>query len=225
MSRWPGSELPRTEGTRKLKRREIREWVIGWQRRPRRPRGGDTARDAVVALRRRPHGQWRATIDELGLSSLERVELMVALEERFHTTIDESPSRERRASPTSNGSCSEGGASQRGGRRHARAGGLPVVEPVLAGAPAAPREPGDLAPPAGARLCVDPGRRTRAPRPPQRSGRLRREPSEPHGRAGDPRGDGWSRAGARRGGHGQGVLRSTLLPGARVSLAVVHATA
>ena len=29
VSRWPGSELPRTEGTRKLKRREIREWAAG----------------------------------------------------------------------------------------------------------------------------------------------------------------------------------------------------
>ena len=29
------------------------------------------------------------TMDELGLSSLERVELMVALEDRFGTTIDE----------------------------------------------------------------------------------------------------------------------------------------
>jgi acyl-coenzyme A synthetase/AMP-(fatty) acid ligase len=27
VSVWPGSELPRTEGTRKLKRREIRDWV------------------------------------------------------------------------------------------------------------------------------------------------------------------------------------------------------
>src|SRR6185503_17076491 len=26
---WPGAELPRTEGTRKLKRRELRAWLIG----------------------------------------------------------------------------------------------------------------------------------------------------------------------------------------------------
>src|SRR6185369_8397923 len=26
---WPGTELPRTEGTRKLKRRELRAWLMG----------------------------------------------------------------------------------------------------------------------------------------------------------------------------------------------------
>ena len=26
---WPGSELPRTEGTRKLKRRELKDWLAG----------------------------------------------------------------------------------------------------------------------------------------------------------------------------------------------------
>src|SRR5204863_6494224 len=26
---WPGTELPRTEGTRKLKRRELRAWLVG----------------------------------------------------------------------------------------------------------------------------------------------------------------------------------------------------
>ena len=85
---WPGTELPRTEGTRKLKRAQIREWV----------RSGSTAvaeprADTVEALLAR-FAQGRdisgvTTLEELGLSSLERVELMVALEDRFQTRIDE----------------------------------------------------------------------------------------------------------------------------------------
>ncbi len=89
ISVWPSGELPRTEGTRKLKRREIREWVAtGDLPQP------STAHDATVAdlVSRFADGRpisSATTIDELGLSSLERVELMVALEERFGTTIDE----------------------------------------------------------------------------------------------------------------------------------------
>jgi long-chain acyl-CoA synthetase len=85
---WPGPELPRTEGTRKLKRAQIREWV----------RSGATAiappqSDTVEALLARfAHGRdisGVTTLEELGLSSLERVELMVVLEDRFQTRIDE----------------------------------------------------------------------------------------------------------------------------------------
>jgi long-chain acyl-CoA synthetase len=64
---WPGAELPRTEGTRKLKRHEIRAWLHTGSR----------------AL------QPGATLEEMGLSSLERIEMMVALEEALNTTIDE----------------------------------------------------------------------------------------------------------------------------------------
>jgi long-chain acyl-CoA synthetase len=89
ISVWPSGELPRTEGTRKLKRREIRDWVATGHL----PRAS-VAHDATVAdlVARFAGGRSispATTIDELGLSSLERVELMVALEERFGTTIDE----------------------------------------------------------------------------------------------------------------------------------------
>jgi long-chain acyl-CoA synthetase len=85
---WPTSELPRTEGTRKLKRGAIRDWVQS---------GGTTAPPAAAdtfeeLLGRFAHGQQvggSTTLEELGLSSLERVELMVALEDRFQTRIDE----------------------------------------------------------------------------------------------------------------------------------------
>jgi long-chain acyl-CoA synthetase len=85
---WPGSELPRTEGTRKLKRRAIRDWVQS---------GGATSTSAAVDTLEGLVGRFApgrtlagsTTLDELGLSSLERVELMVALEDRFQTRIDE----------------------------------------------------------------------------------------------------------------------------------------
>jgi long-chain acyl-CoA synthetase len=87
---WPEPELPRTEGTRKLKRGAIREWA----------RTGATAgatrtdSDRLSALVGKYSGREglspATTIEELGLSSLERVELMVALEDAFQTRLDES---------------------------------------------------------------------------------------------------------------------------------------
>jgi long-chain acyl-CoA synthetase len=85
---WPTAELPRTEGTKKLKRRAIRDWVeSGASAVP--AASGDTLEQL---LGRFAHGrslEGSTTLDELGLSSLERVELMVALEDRFQTRIDE----------------------------------------------------------------------------------------------------------------------------------------
>jgi long-chain acyl-CoA synthetase len=89
ISRWPGDELPRTEGTRKLKRREVRDWVTsGATTTP----GAAHASGVEALLARFGSGgpvSGEMTLDELGLSSLERVELMVALEERFGKPIDE----------------------------------------------------------------------------------------------------------------------------------------
>jgi long-chain acyl-CoA synthetase len=86
---WPERELPRTEGTRKLKRRVIREWVASGGKPVSTVEEGDSV-EALIA--RFTHGRavsGATTLDELGLSSLERVELMVALEDRFQTRIDE----------------------------------------------------------------------------------------------------------------------------------------
>ena len=94
---WPERELPRTEGTRKLKRGAIRDWV----------KSGTTASPAVQAgtdrlasLLAKYAGQARispqTTLEELGLSSLDRVELMVAIEDAFQTHIDESAFSEAR---------------------------------------------------------------------------------------------------------------------------------
>jgi long-chain acyl-CoA synthetase len=90
VSAWPGEHLPRTEGTRKLKRVEIRRWAQDGAA------GSVTApaEDPVEAvLARLSHGRVvdaSTSIEALGLSSLDRVELMVALEQRMQTSFDES---------------------------------------------------------------------------------------------------------------------------------------
>jgi long-chain acyl-CoA synthetase len=90
VSRWPGEHLPRTEGTRKLKRVEIRRWAQDGT-------AGSVAtpvEDPVEAvLARLSHGRAvdaSTSIEALGLSSLDRVELMVALEQRMQASFDES---------------------------------------------------------------------------------------------------------------------------------------
>jgi long-chain acyl-CoA synthetase len=87
---WPEPELPRTEGTRKLKRAAIREWARSGGAVPRLAQAGT---DTLSALLAKYAGSTTitpaTTLEELGLSSLDRVELMVALEDAFHTRIDE----------------------------------------------------------------------------------------------------------------------------------------
>lgn len=88
VSVWPGAELPRTEGTRKLRRREIHRWVKGESVVP--TGGGGSPIEAILA--KYAHGRTitaATTLDELGLSSLERVELMMELEEKLDTPVDE----------------------------------------------------------------------------------------------------------------------------------------
>jgi long-chain acyl-CoA synthetase len=88
---WPEPELPRTEGTRKLKRAEIREWVKSGARQAPAVQAGKDRLAAILA--KYAGGADLApdtTLEQLGLSSLDRVELMVALEDTFQTHIDES---------------------------------------------------------------------------------------------------------------------------------------
>ena len=89
---WPGPALPRTDGTRKLKRRELKRWVDGDAAAG--ASGGAAAGDGSVeeVLSRFAHGRaltGATTLEELGLGSLERIELALALERRFDRTIDE----------------------------------------------------------------------------------------------------------------------------------------
>ncbi len=86
---WAADELPRTEGTRKLKRREIRDRLSGGLQ------PAPTAHDAGVAGLLGKWSTGRAvdastSLDDLGLSSLDRVELLVALEQKIGGPVDES---------------------------------------------------------------------------------------------------------------------------------------
>jgi long-chain acyl-CoA synthetase len=99
ISRWPGAELPRTEGTRKLKRREVKRWVDGEA--PSTAGASDRRAESVLAaVQRFAPGRTDVTadtaIEALGLSSLERVELLMAIEEQAQTTIDEAAFAEAR---------------------------------------------------------------------------------------------------------------------------------
>ncbi|MDA1183876.1 MAG: AMP-binding protein [Acidobacteria bacterium] len=85
---WPTDALPRTDGTRKLKRTAIREWVTAGEQ-PVDTQGGDPLDALIARFAGDRDVSATTTLDDLGLSSLERVELMVALEDKFQTRIDE----------------------------------------------------------------------------------------------------------------------------------------
>jgi long-chain acyl-CoA synthetase len=87
---WPEPELPRTDGTRKLKRAAIRDWVKSGATPPLVKAGSDALAALITKYAGRDDVSPATTIEELGLSSLDRVELMVALEDAFQTRIDES---------------------------------------------------------------------------------------------------------------------------------------
>jgi long-chain acyl-CoA synthetase len=89
---WTDDALPRTEGTRKLKRRELKRWAeTGGAPTERARAAGEHTVGAIVGqMAHRDRVSAGTTMDELGLSSLERIELMTALEQQFDTTIDES---------------------------------------------------------------------------------------------------------------------------------------
>jgi long-chain acyl-CoA synthetase len=89
VSVWLGDRLPRTEGTQKLKYGEIQAWVDKGSSRPTASEGRsifDLLRKYVPNRNITPD----MTLDELGLTSLDRVELMIDLEQHLDTSIDES---------------------------------------------------------------------------------------------------------------------------------------
>jgi long-chain acyl-CoA synthetase len=87
-SLWTAGSLPRTEGTRKLKRAAIREWVQAGEK-PVTIAAGDSLESLVARFAHGRDISGTTTLEELGLTSLERVELMIALEDRFQTRLDE----------------------------------------------------------------------------------------------------------------------------------------
>jgi long-chain acyl-CoA synthetase len=85
ISIWPGSELPRTQSTRKLKRAEIAESITTGV-------APKTQNGLAAIIQRYAPGRTitsETTLDELGLSSLDRVQLMLELEQKLDTEIDE----------------------------------------------------------------------------------------------------------------------------------------
>jgi long-chain acyl-CoA synthetase len=96
-SLWPGTALPRTEGTQKLKRKELQRWVAGEAAgAPVAIGRGTTVEDVVARFVAGRQLAPETTLDELGLSSLDRVEMLMALEEAFQVTLDESALGEAR---------------------------------------------------------------------------------------------------------------------------------
>jgi long-chain acyl-CoA synthetase len=92
-TRWTGTELPRTEGTRKLKRRELRKRLTGDIAAPVSSSSSRPADRVDELLQRWTAGRAvtaSTSLDDLGLSSLDRVELLVALEQKLGEPIDES---------------------------------------------------------------------------------------------------------------------------------------
>ena len=86
---WPADRLPRTEATQKLKHSEIQQWVDSGAMPQTVPRAGDL----VDLVRKFAPGRTvtpDTTLDELGLSSLDRVELLMDLEQQLDASIDES---------------------------------------------------------------------------------------------------------------------------------------
>ncbi len=85
---WPTAEdLPRTPGTRKLKRTEIQQRLAGGLKPEASKASGVTG-----LLQRYAPGRTitpETTLDELGLSSLDRVQLLIELEQQADTSIDE----------------------------------------------------------------------------------------------------------------------------------------
>jgi len=89
LSVWPGNRLPRTTGTEKIKRSEIQRWVeAGAQALP--PPSGDHLLDVVRQYAPGREVTENTTLDQLGLTSLDRVELMMDIEQHLDTSIDES---------------------------------------------------------------------------------------------------------------------------------------
>lgn len=88
VSVWTSGELPRTSTTHKLRRRDIAALLQTERQAPSQPKF-----DVYDVLQKYAPGRPitpETTLDELGLSSLDRVELMIDLEHSLNTTIDES---------------------------------------------------------------------------------------------------------------------------------------
>jgi long-chain acyl-CoA synthetase len=86
---WPGDALPRTQSTRKLRRAEIAETI----RKGPQAAQPEPENELAALLQKYAPGRVitaQTTLDELGLSSLDRVQLMMELEQKRSADVDES---------------------------------------------------------------------------------------------------------------------------------------
>lgn len=88
-SRWPGDALPRTSGTGKLKRVEVAAWVATGNAAASPAVGGDSIEDVIRKYAGGRTVTGASSLDDLGLSSLDRIQLLMELEKRTGTPIDE----------------------------------------------------------------------------------------------------------------------------------------
>jgi long-chain acyl-CoA synthetase len=90
-SLWPGDALPRTSGTNKLKRTEVASWVAGAT--PKTAVPANSVPNSVEDIVRKFAGARKVTsessMDDLGLSSLDRIQLTMEVEKRTGTRVDE----------------------------------------------------------------------------------------------------------------------------------------
>jgi long-chain acyl-CoA synthetase len=84
---WPSDALPRTSGTNKLKRVEIAAWVNSGTRPV---ADGGTVPDVIRKFAGGRSVDARTSLDDLALSSLDRIQLMMELEQRTGTAVSES---------------------------------------------------------------------------------------------------------------------------------------
>ncbi len=89
-SLWPEPDFPRTSGTWKVRRLEVRATLEGRAERSAEPAADDTLKKLVDQLT----GRAEATLpnhklEDLGISSLDRVELLARLEENLQRPLDE----------------------------------------------------------------------------------------------------------------------------------------
>jgi long-chain acyl-CoA synthetase len=87
VSIWPGEALPRTSGTNKLKRGEVAKWLAGVPV-PGKSAEGDSVQQIIAKFAGRTVDP-NAPLDELALSSLDRIQLMMELEQRTGGSVDE----------------------------------------------------------------------------------------------------------------------------------------
>ena len=203
---WPGDELPRTEGTKKLKRHEIRAWLQTGAPPASTASHGNSVQSVIARYAGGRALEPGVTMDELGLSSLERIEMMVALEEALNTTIDEGAF----SNAATVADLERLAAAPAATESRTRTGRFPVVESIAADSRAARGEPSGLSPSADARVRMDQSGGAATSEASRRSRDLRGQSSKPYGRAGHLCRIARQMAAARRAGHGEGVLQGAL---------------